>query len=200
MPSNHLLLCLPLLRPQSFPASGSFPMSWLFASGGQTVGASASASVLPMNIQGRFPLGWTGWISLVWSLSFNDMFFSPYWFSLSSTKFILPRLCVCDIRAEETHERAQVRCTWLWGLKWRAPHDSKWGDSQSRGASQASSFSIYHICGVCLIFSSCEPIRLLTPHPHVLECYLEIHYLRSHLPLCVWVCVRVCVCVCTPRE
>ena len=49
---------------QSFPASGSFPMSQFFASGGQSVGASASASVLPMNIQDWFPLGWTGWISL----------------------------------------------------------------------------------------------------------------------------------------
>ena len=49
---------------QSFPASGSFPMSQLFASGGQSVGASASASVLPMNIQDWFPLAWTGWISL----------------------------------------------------------------------------------------------------------------------------------------
>ena len=47
---------------QSFPASGSFPVSWLFTTGGQSTGASAS--VLPMNIQGRFPLGWTGWISL----------------------------------------------------------------------------------------------------------------------------------------
>ena len=50
--------------PQSFPASGSFPMSQLFASGGQSIGVSASASVLPMNIQDWFPLGWTGWISL----------------------------------------------------------------------------------------------------------------------------------------
>ena len=49
---------------QSFPASGSFPMSWFFASGGQSIGASASASVLPMNIQDWFPLGLTGWISL----------------------------------------------------------------------------------------------------------------------------------------
>ena len=49
--------------PQSFPASGSFPMSWLFASGGQKIGASASASVLPMNIEGWFPLGLTGLIS-----------------------------------------------------------------------------------------------------------------------------------------
>ena len=47
---------------QSFPASGSFPMSQFFASGGQSI--SASASVLPMNIQDWFPLGWTGWISL----------------------------------------------------------------------------------------------------------------------------------------
>ena len=46
---------------QSFPASGSFPVS---ASGGQRTGVSASASALPMNIQGLFPLGWTGWISL----------------------------------------------------------------------------------------------------------------------------------------
>ena len=50
--------------PQSFPASESFPMSQLFASGSQSIGASASASVLPMNIQDSFALGLTGWISL----------------------------------------------------------------------------------------------------------------------------------------
>ena len=50
---------------QSFPASGSFPMSWLFSSGGQSTGASASASVLPMNTQSWFPLGLTGLISLL---------------------------------------------------------------------------------------------------------------------------------------
>ena len=49
---------------QSFPASGSFQMSQFFTSGGQSIGVSASASVLPMNIQDWFPLGWTGWISL----------------------------------------------------------------------------------------------------------------------------------------
>ena len=49
---------------QSSPASGSFPMSQFFASGGKIIGASASASVLPMNIQDWFPLGLTGWISL----------------------------------------------------------------------------------------------------------------------------------------
>ena len=49
---------------QSFQASGSFQMSQLFTSGGQRIGVSASASVLPMNIQVWFPLGWTGWMSL----------------------------------------------------------------------------------------------------------------------------------------
>ena len=51
-------------RFQSFPASGSFPMSRLFASGGQRIGVSASTSILPVNIQDWFPLGWTVWISL----------------------------------------------------------------------------------------------------------------------------------------
>ena len=50
--------------PQSLPAWGSFLMSQVFAWGGQSIGVSASASVLPMNIQDWFPLGWTGWISL----------------------------------------------------------------------------------------------------------------------------------------
>ena len=60
----HLILRHPLLSyPQSFPESGSFPMSWLFTSGGQSIGASAS--VLPVNIQGWFPLGLTGLISLL---------------------------------------------------------------------------------------------------------------------------------------
>ena len=49
---------------QSFPASGSFLVSQLFASGGQSIGVSASTSVLPVNTQDWFPLGWTGWISV----------------------------------------------------------------------------------------------------------------------------------------
>ena len=66
MPSNHLILCHPLLfLPSIFPSIRVFfPMSQHFASGGQSIGASASASVLPMNIQGWFPLGLTGfWTS-----------------------------------------------------------------------------------------------------------------------------------------
>ena len=64
MPSNHLILCRPFSSClQSFLASGSLPMSWFFASGGQSIGGSAS--VLPMNIQGWFPLGLTRLISLL---------------------------------------------------------------------------------------------------------------------------------------
>ena len=65
MPSNHLFSVVPFSCLQSFPASGSCPGSWLFTSGGQSIGASASASVLPANVQGWFPLELTGLISLV---------------------------------------------------------------------------------------------------------------------------------------
>ena len=66
MPSNHLILCHPLFFPPSiFSSSRSFQMSQLFAWGGQSTGVSASSSVLPVNIQDWFSLGWTGWISLL---------------------------------------------------------------------------------------------------------------------------------------
>ena len=65
MPSNHLTLCCPFYSHlQIFPASGMFPMSQFFASGGQSIGVLASASVVPVNIQDWFPLGWADWISL----------------------------------------------------------------------------------------------------------------------------------------
>ena len=65
MPSNHLIPCCPLLLlPSIFPSIRVFSMSQFFASGGQSIGTSASASVLPMNVQDWFPLGWTGLISL----------------------------------------------------------------------------------------------------------------------------------------
>ena len=65
MPSNHLILCRHFSSClQSFPASGSFKMSQLFTSAGQSIGVSASTSILPMNTQDRSPLGWTGCISL----------------------------------------------------------------------------------------------------------------------------------------
>ena len=63
--SNHLILCCPFSScPQSSPASGSFQLSQFFTSGGQSIGVSASASVLPTNIQGSFSLTLTGLISL----------------------------------------------------------------------------------------------------------------------------------------
>ena len=66
-------LVIPFSCLQSFPASGSFLRSWLFTSGGQSIGASTSASVLPMYIQDWFPLGLTGWISLQ-SKGFSTVF------------------------------------------------------------------------------------------------------------------------------
>ena len=65
MPSNHLILCHPLLLlPSIFPSIRVFPVSQFFKSGSQNIGVSASASILPMNIQDWFPLELTGWISL----------------------------------------------------------------------------------------------------------------------------------------
>ena len=85
MPSNHLILCCPLQEDPGGrkTASGCFLISQLFASGGQIIGASASASVLPMNIQDWFPLGWTGWISLQ-SKELSRVFSKPWFKSISS--------------------------------------------------------------------------------------------------------------------
>ena len=89
MPSNHLLPCYPLLLlPSIFPTSGSFSVSWLFTSGGQSIGASASASVFPMNIQGWFPLGLTGLISFL-SKDFQQSSPTPQFESISSSKLSL---------------------------------------------------------------------------------------------------------------
>ena len=77
---------------QSFPVSGSFPMRQCFASGGRGIGVSALASVLPMNIQDWFPLGWTGWIFLqskglsrVSSNATVQFFVSQFFFSSTLT-------------------------------------------------------------------------------------------------------------------
>ena len=86
MLSNHLILCHPLLLLSSISAtSESFPMSQLFESGGQSIGASSSASVLPMSIQDWFPLGLTGWISLqskgLWRIFSNTTVQKHHFFS-----------------------------------------------------------------------------------------------------------------------
>ena len=94
-------------RLQSFPASGSFPMSWFFISSGQSTGVSASASVLLMNIQDWFPIGWTGWISLQpkWlSRIFSNttvqehQFFGAQLSHYKST-FEITKLCWCAIKS-----------------------------------------------------------------------------------------------------
>ena len=111
MPSNHLILIVSFSsRLQSFPASGSFQMSQLFASGGQSIGVSASASVFPMNIQGWFPLGLTGWISLQSKDSqessptpqFKSHFFHQW-------SFIFPKILFCDLLADTPLELSMVK-------------------------------------------------------------------------------------------
>ena len=104
MPSNYpttLSSVTPFSSsPWSFPASGSFPMSQCFASGGQSIGASASASVLPMNIQGWFPLGSTSLISLQ-SKGFSNVFSSTVWkhqFFLAQPSFWFnSHICTCPL-------------------------------------------------------------------------------------------------------
>ena len=71
--------------PQSLPASGSFPMSQLFAWGGQSIGVSASASVLPMNTQDRSPLRWNGWISLQFPRDSQESSPMPQFKSINSS-------------------------------------------------------------------------------------------------------------------
>ena len=75
--------------PQSFPASGSFPKSWFFRSGGQSIGVSASASVLPMTIQNWSPLGLTGWISLQFK-GLSESSPTPQFKSIISSVLSLP--------------------------------------------------------------------------------------------------------------
>ena len=87
MPSNHHISSsvVPFSScPQSSPASGSFQMSQFFTSSGQSIGVSASASVLPVSIQDWFPLGWTGWISLQ-SKDFQESSSAPQFKSINSS-------------------------------------------------------------------------------------------------------------------
>ena len=100
MPSNHFILRhVPFSCLQSFPASGSFLMSWLFTSSSQSIGASTSASVLLTNIQDWFPLGLTGLISLQskgLSRSFLILFYlslNSYDIKITISKWAVPQHC-----------------------------------------------------------------------------------------------------------
>ena len=136
MPSNHLILCCPLLLlPSIFPSIRVFSNESLFESGNQSTGASASASVLPMNIQDWFPLEWTGWISLQskglsrvcllqhgWQYKIYSLL-SWFWtspFSMSSSDcYFLPNtrqtalLQISNMEAHLTLGTEQQRTAWM---------------------------------------------------------------------------------------
>ena len=99
----------PFSCPQSFPASGSFPMSWLFTLGGQSIGAAASASVFPVNIQGWFPLGLTGLISLTTILIYTPTCFlfglNIFWSCNKSPS----DLCILQLCYHEWQSRTKDR-------------------------------------------------------------------------------------------
>ena len=104
MPSNHLILCRPLLLlPSIFPASGSFPMSQLFTSGGHSVGVSASTSVLLMNTQDWFPLRWTGWISLQ-SKELSRVFFNT---TVQKHQFFGAQLSLIAVKRREAKNKGE---------------------------------------------------------------------------------------------
>ena len=135
MPSNHLIFCRHFSScPQSFPASGSFQMSQLFTSGGQSIGASASASVFPMNIQGWFSLGLTGLISLL-SERLSRVFCST---TVWKYKFfgIQPSLKIC------LKFRRPGFNSWVNKMTWRRKQQPTPvflpGESHGRGAWQAT--------------------------------------------------------------
>ena len=101
---NHLLLCHPLLLlPSIFPASGSFPVSWLFTSGSPSIGASTSASVLPMSFQGWFPLELTSLISLQ-SSGLSGVFCTWCVLNRCSHVWLFATLWTLDHQAPQTME------------------------------------------------------------------------------------------------
>ena len=124
MPSNHPILCCPLLLlPSVFASIRVFSKNRLFASGGQSIGTSASASVLPMNIQGWYPLGLTGLISLLskgLSRVFTSTTFQKHQFfntQFSSVQllsrvqlFATPWTVACQASLSITNSRSLLKC------------------------------------------------------------------------------------------
>ena len=97
---------------QSFPTSGSFPMSQFFSSGGQSIRASASARVLPMNIQGWFPLGLTGLISLLFK-GLSRVFFST---TIRNHQFFGVEPSLMAQRVKNPPAVQETQETWVWFL------------------------------------------------------------------------------------
>ena len=104
---------------QSFSASASFPMSQFFATGGQSIGVSVSASVFPMNIQDWFPLGWTGWISLK-SKGLSRVFSNT---SVKKHQYIL-NLKDFSV-AEMVKNLPEMQETRVWSLGWGVPLEKR---------------------------------------------------------------------------
>ena len=137
---------------QSFPALGSFLMSQFFAWGGQSIGVSASASVLPMNIQDWFPLGWTSWISLQskgLSRVFTTTVQKHQYFGAQHKPSLFPCTWSNHARPSKTEKfvwlvvEEEVRGLtaqdlklhwWLW--RWRGPVYTVWRET-SRGESDS---------------------------------------------------------------
>ena len=111
--------------PQSLPASGSFPVSQLFAWGGQSIGVSASTSALPMNTQDWSPLGWTGWISLqskgLCHLTLPNLLFL---FLCRARLFVMNVLEFLGFPGGSDGKEYAWRAlqeTWVWSLSWKVP-------------------------------------------------------------------------------
>ena len=121
--------------PSPPPVSGSFPMSQFFASGGQSIGVSASTSILPMNIQGWFPLGWTGLISLV-SRDSHESSPGPQFESINSSALSLFMVQLLHlymttgktiVLIRRTSVRKKVRLWYCWKARRLCPEVGLWG-------------------------------------------------------------------------
>ena len=147
MPFNQIFFVLPLSSClQSFPASGYFLINWIFASGGQSIGALASASVLPKNIQGWFPLGWTGLISL-----------SPRDSQESSPA---PQFESIDSSGAHPNQFSSVQslsCVWLFATPWTAACQASLSITNSQSSTSSRSLlklmSIESVMHSTILFS-----------------------------------------------
>ena len=136
-------------RPQSFPASGSFQMSQLFTSGGQSIGVSASTSVLPMNTQDWSPLGWTGLISLQ-SKGLSRVFSNT---TVQKVKLKLPYL--------KKHKRQFLSPNWNYRMHtWSAIY---WTDQNIKSYCYKNLDTVIHIPSLALLkkCQTCYPYQNL---------------------------------------
>ena len=131
--------------PQSFPALGSFPVSQLFVSGGQSTGVSASSSVLPMNIQDWFPLGWTGWISLQ-SKRLSSVFSNT---TIQKHQFFSAQF-------------SSVAQIWLFSSPWTAAHQASLSITNSQSSLRLMSIESVMPSSHLIL---CRPLLLLPPIP-----------------------------------